>query len=238
MSFPEHFYDFEYKPQWISLLPKIEISNMSFTTALERRDVSTSFEGELTRQEISQLVWSSYGYSNYLDKSEQENNAIKRHRTLPSGHGYYPFNMYVATETGIYRYIPNLLTQINWFFKSAPVDFFGIPIMTFLVKIANGDLRDEMAQASHMSVASAPLVIISVLDIEHTRPEWYDDFSSEVLRWLWHFEAGSSAHNIMLEAAALDLKTNVFSVTDDDIICTLLNLDENFDPMYIVPVGR
>lgn len=238
LGHPEHFYDFEYKPQWISLLPKIEITNMSLTTALERRIVSMSFEGELTRQEMSQLVWSSYGYSNYLDKSEQEKNVIKRHRTLPSGHGYYPFDMYVVTETGIYRYFPNLLTQINWFFNNAPVDFFGIPIMTFLVKIANGDLRNEIAQSSHMSAASAPLIIISVLNIEHTRPEWSDDFSGEEIRWVWHFEAGSSAHNIMLEATALNLGVNVFSVTDDDAICRLLGLDENFDPIYIIPVGR
>ncbi len=237
LGHPEHPYNFDYKPQWISLLPRVEASDISLTTALEERNEGTSFAGELTEQEISQLIWSSYGFSYYLDKSGSSN-TVKRHRTVPSGHGYYPFDIYAITESGIYRYYPNLLTSINWLLKSAPVDFFGIPIMTFMMKVANGDMRDEIAQASDLSVSSAPLTIVSVLDIDHTRPEWHDDFSDESIRWVWHFEAGSSAHNVLLETTACGLSANVFPVTDDESVLSILGLDDDFDPMFVVPVGK
>ena len=61
----------------------------------------------------------------------------------------------------------------------------------------------ELAQAcSQLSLATAPLSIIPVLELERTRPKGGDDFSGEEYRWLWYYEAGASAYNIFLEATA------------------------------------
>ena len=69
-------------------------------------------DGELSEQEISQIVWSTYGFSYYIDQSEQEPVHLKRHRTVPSAHGYYPLEMYIITEEGIFRYHHNVLIEI------------------------------------------------------------------------------------------------------------------------------
>jgi len=235
LGHPEHPYNFKYRPLWISLLPRIKESSMSLTTALEERNDGTSFAGEVTRKEISHLLWSSYGFSYYLDKSESEMNPLKRHRTVPSAHGYYPLYIYAVTESGIYKYYPNILTR----FYPFPVDYLGIPIVTFMLKIKHGDHRSEIAQASSQpSIASAPLLIITVLDLDMTRPEGYDDFSGEIYRRLWYYESGASAHNIMLEATTLNLTSNIVLPTDTDTIGSLLNLNEVCIPLFIVPVGK
>jgi len=227
LGHPQYPYDFEYEPMWISLLPKIEISDMSLSTALQERNEGTSWEGEITREEMSQLLWASYGYSYYLDKSDQEKNPIKRHRTVPSAHGYYPLRMYAITESGIYRYIHGMMKYDRW----------GLPVVTFLAKVANGDMRDEIARASQSFIASAPLLIISVLDIQKTI--MWDDLSDEKYRYCWYYEAGASAHNVLLQATSLGLKGNIVPIEDKDSICSILGLDnEQFDPLLIVPVGK
>mgnify|MGYP003885852047 CR=1 FL=1 len=105
------------------------------------------------------------------------------------------------TASGIYRYIPNIYDPIYGIYLLS-FRWFPIPVITFMMKIKSGDYREEIAQASSPSVATAPLIIISVLDIERTRPKGFDDFSGEEFRWLWYYEAGASAHNVLLEATA------------------------------------
>jgi nitroreductase len=223
----EYPYDFFYQPRWISLLPKIEQSGMNLTEAINERDESTSIDGEVTRKEKSQILWSSYGYSYLLDNSNQAGNPLKRHRTIPSAHGYYPFRIYAVTKNGVYRYIPGLLDY----------DRFGLPIVAFLFKIRMGDKRDVVADASQQFVKDAPLLVIPVLDIKKTN-QW-DDLSGEAIRWVWFYEAGASAYNVMLQATALDLEANIVTPTDVAAISDLLRLNnEDFQPMYIVPVGE
>ena len=107
-----------------------------------------------------------------------------------------------------------------------------------MMKIINGDHREEPAQScSEPSLASAPLSIISILDIERTRPEGYDDFSSEELRWLWYYEAGSCAQNTMLVASAWDLTGNIEEISIQEKTRSLLRLNDNFIPLFVMPVG-
>ncbi|GAF68485.1 unnamed protein product, partial [marine sediment metagenome] len=126
----------------------------------------------------------------------------------------------------VYRYIPGI----------SDVDWWGFPIVTFLIKIRRGDHRQEIAQASQPFVASAPLIIISVLDIQKTI-QW-DDLSGEEIRWIWYYEAGASAHNVLLEATAWDLSANIVPPTDTAAIRSLLRLTENYLPLLVVPVGE
>ena len=236
LGHPVRPYNFVDKPMWISLLPRIRESSMSLTTVLEKRNETTSFEGELTRQELSQLLWSSYGFSNYIDNSEQEPINLKRHRTVPSAHGYYPLVIYAVTKDGVYNYYPNVLTNILTKFSGASghVDFFGLPIVTFMMKIKNGDMREEIAQAlSEPGIASAPLFIVPVLDLEMAK-----ELSGEYCWRFWYYEAGASAHNVLLEATAWDLSANIVFPTDIDSIRSILGLNDDFVPMLVVPVGR
>ena len=210
----------------MSLLPQVLCSHRNVTDVLMNFSVSTSFGGCLSWQEFSQIVWSLYGYSPLLDRSDQEGNPLKRHRTVPSAHGYYPFRVYAVMAGGVYRYIPGLL----------PYDKFGLPIVSYLQKIRWLDHRDEVADASQPFVSSAPLILVIVLDIRNTN-KW-DDLSGEAIRWVWFYEAGAMAHNVVLAAEAWDLNANIVPVTDPGSLCDLLLLREtNYQPMLIVPLG-
>lgn len=236
LGHPIHEYNFVNKPLWISLLPKIEKSSISLTTALIKRIESTTIDGELTRKIISHILWSSYGFSNFLDKSNQEKNNLKRHRTVPSAHGYYPLKMYVIRSSGIYQYYPNVLTKIY----PVPVGFLGLPILTYMLKIKNGDHREELANLfSENFIASAPLSIVSVLDINMTRPKDHDDLSGDTLKKFWYYEAGSSVHNVLLEATALELSSNFFPIHNKFNMCSFLGLEKDyFEPLFVVTIGE
>jgi len=236
---PKYPYNFVYCPLVFSLLPRIQYSNMSLTDAIEERREAEFFGGELTKQEEFQVIWSTYGYSYLLDKTKDEfYYHINRHRTVPSAHGYYPLRIYVVKESGIYRYIPNIYDPIYGIYL-LPFSWFPIPVVTFMMKIKSGDYRDEIAQASSPSIATAPLIIVSVLDIERTRPKGFDDFSGEEFRWLWYYEAGASAYNALLESTAWGLSANVFPIVDKGTVLSVLGLNgDDFDPLFIVAVGK
>jgi len=219
-------YNFVYRPIYLSFLPRVKFSEVSLTTVLEERNEVTSWENNLiSRKDLSHLIWASYGYSYYIDKSQS--NVVKRHHTVPSAHGYYPFRIYAVTKYSISRYIYGLYK----------IDFIGLPIFSFLLRVNIGDNRPAIAEASESFVADAPLCIIPVLDIEKTI-DW-DDLSGENVRWIWYYEAGAAAHNILMQATSRGLSGNIVSIKDKEAICTLLKLDEEkFDPMFVIPVGK
>jgi nitroreductase len=228
-------YNFKNRPLWFSTFPKIQKSSLSLSEAIDQRAETVSFNGTLTRNEVSQFLWCTYGFSPYVDRSGQEKNAVKRHRSIPSAHGYYPLQMYAVTEKGIFYYQPNLLVKLSTY----PVDFLGLPVLTFLSKKISGDHRLEIAEASNRpSIASAPLIILSVLDLEKTRPSGRDDLSAEIYRRFWFYEAGASTHNVLLEATAWNLSAAIVLPTDTLALQSILSVDENFVPLFIIPVGR
>jgi len=222
----EFDYNFVYKPMLFSFLPRIINSDVGLTEALENRKEVTSWDSEsINRADLSHLIWASYGYSYCLDQSDS-GNPVKRHHTVPSAHGYYPFRIYAVTKTSVSQYIYGIYN----------IDTLGLPVVSFLLPRALGDKRDDIAQASESFVSEAPLSIIIVLDIQATN-QW-DDLSDESLRWIWYYEAGAAAHNILLQATSRGLAGNIVSIQDKSAICSVLKLDEQeFDPMLIVPVG-
>ena len=234
LGHPVKPYNFVSFPFWVSFLPRIQKSNMTLSTALEKRNETTSWMNtSLSKQQQTQLVWSSYGYSNYYDTSESDLNPVKRHRTVPSAHGYYPLLFYMVNETGIYRYIPNTYNPLYGLLHG----IWFLPVMTGLLKIVAGDKRGVVAQASASDLASAPVTIISVLDVKQTK-KTYDDVSAENVRWLWYFEAGASAHNILIEATAWNLKGTIVLPTNTSALQTLLKLNDNQIPLLLIPIGK
>ena len=116
------------------------------------------------------------------------------------------------------------------------IDFWGLPVVSYLLPVGMGDKRSTIAQASKPFASDAPLNIIIVLDIDKTK-QW-DDLSDESLRWVWYYEAGAAAHNVLLQATSRGLAGNILTINDKQSICSLLRLDsERFDPMFVVPVG-
>lgn len=237
LGYPKTEYDFIDRPMWISSLPKIEESTNTLMYILRNLNETINLNGELTEQEISQIIWSSYGFSNYIDKSEQEPVHLKRHRTVPSAHGYYPFEIYVITKEGIFRYYPNILIEIISKYLSilnAPVDFFGLPIITFLSKVKSGDFRSNIADiTSNSYLEDAPLIIIPVLNLENAK-----ELAIESAMRFWFYEAGASAHNIMLESTALSLSSKIIYPIPYDSINDLLELNVNYIPSIAIAIGK
>jgi nitroreductase len=51
-------------------------------------------------------------------------------------------------------------------------------------------------------------------------------------------EAGHAAQNVYLQAVSLDLGTVVIGAFDDSEVKKVTNIQEQEDPLYIMPVGR
>ena len=227
LGHPRDDYDFTYRPLWFSFLPKIKHSKITVTDAISLRLNGTEFSGKLTRRELSQIIWSSYGFSYYTDNVYGPSNKVLRHRTVPSAHGYYPLCMYVCVESGVYKYFGGLPN----------CDLWGLPIFSFLLRLKANDVRQSIAQACDKpEISTASMFIISILDLEATK-KW-DDLSNESLWRFWYYEAGASAHNVQLEATAWNLASTILVPTDVNLIRFSLNLDNRFVPLLVVPVGK
>jgi len=117
---------------------------------------------------------------------------------------------------------------------NAPVDFFGLPIITFLYKVRTGDFRENIAEViSQSNLTQAHLMIIPVLNLENAK-----ELSIESAIRFWFYEAGAAAHNIMLESTALDLSSRIIYPINADTINTILELDENYIPSILIAVGK
>jgi SagB-type dehydrogenase family enzyme len=128
-----------------SELPEIQDSNVSFEGALNSvRSRHEWSDKPVTRQELSQVLWASYGYSYYEDTAVSP---PRKHRTVPSASSYYPMRIYVANSSGIYQYLPEQHT---------------------LTPIVTVDRRANIATASGNTWASsAPIIILIVWDDSH-----------------------------------------------------------------------
>jgi len=123
-------------------LPEIQDTAVSLEDALDSVFSSHEWsENPVTKQELSQVLWASYGYSYYEDTASSP---PIRHRTVPSAHSYYPMRIYAANSSGVYQYLPEQHT---------------------LTTIVTEDRRQSIGLASGNTWASsAPLIIAIAWD--------------------------------------------------------------------------
>jgi nitroreductase len=229
LGYPQKILVFEYEPNIISFLPKIQDSIFNLKTVIKERKEENSFNGTISRQDLSQLLWSSYGFSYLIDKTDTIYNEVKRHRTVPSAGCVYPLEIYAITKSGIFRYFPHILHLNPYSDNSYYSTNWELPVISFLIPIRLGDYRLEISEASSQpDISSAPLIIIPVLP----NPSVY------TVSWYWYYEAGSSAHNIMLESTILDLHAGIVKPNDLFSIKSILRLNEDSLPLILVPVGE
>jgi hypothetical protein len=206
----------------------VQNSNENLITVINERKEEDSFNGELNRQELSQLIWASYGFSYLIDITDSITNKVERHRTVPSSHCTYPLVLYVVTDSGIFRYFPHILHLNPYSDNPFYSTNWELPIISFLAPIRFGDYRDEIAQASsQQNISSAPLIIVSVLPLS----------SLYSYSWPWYYEAGASAYNIMLESTILDLHAGIVKPIDISLIKSILRLKFDSLPLLVIPVG-
>ena len=138
----------------------------------------------------------------------------KRHRTLPSAVAVYPFHIYAANENGVYLYSPSTHS---------------------ISEIVTGDRREAInnsLEQHNIDIPSAPIVIV---------PCYNTNMGGAYDIGFWYYENGAIIHNILLEAAALNLSSNViYDISSEGDLRSSLGIGSqtNLRPMSVVPVGN
>ena len=189
--------------------PRYE-SEVSVEEALLNRRSVRDYSGEsLTLQELAQLVWAAQGITGPSGK-----------RTAPSAVALYPIELYVVVGNvedvadGIYKYWPHTHQ---------------------LERVVDGDKRGRLALAAmgQAHVNNGAIDIVICANYERTTSK----LGSESIKFV-HMEAGHVSQNVYLQVEALGLATVTIGGFFDDLVKEVLNLPDDEDPLYIMPVGR
>ena len=209
LGHPSSPYDFTYNPLPPANLPSVVNNTLCLAEAISHRKIITLWDDSLlTLQEQSEILWSAYGYSYLWDNVNN-----KRHRTLPSAIGYYPFKVFMANQSGVYQYLPSTHA---------------------VTEILLGDMREAIKNCidyGTIILDTASMIII---------PCWDTNSGSTQYQHFWYYENGAIIHNILLEASALNLSSNViYDITDETGLRTALGItgQTNIIPLSVVPVG-
>lgn len=139
---------------------------------------------------------------------------LGRFRSTPSAGALYPLELFIVTEQGIYNYYPEDHA---------------------LVMLSSDDIREGLSKAcvSQEFVGDAPLSIVITGVFERTRKKYGQRGDRYV-----YIEAGHCCQNILLEATALGLGAVPVGAFYDEELLKILNLENSYSPIYVVPIGR
>ncbi len=183
---------------------------MSLEEAILRRRTRRDFaRGQLTLEQISQLLWAAQGVT-----------GPNSFRAAPSAGATYPLETYLAVgqvegiAQGLYHYDPASHS---------------------LTIVKDGDLRVGMAEAalSQPAVRTAAAIIVLSAVYERTTERYGDRGKMYV-----HIDVGHAAENVLLQATALGLGSVPVGAFRTRTIGSLLGLPEEQVPLYLVPIGR
>ncbi len=135
------------------------------------------------------------------------------YRASPSAGALYPLEIFLVDQEGVYHYQPQ-----------------GHQ----MVQISTDDIRQLIASCAlgQQSVAQAPASIIITAIYDRTMAGYGD----RGIRYA-DIEAGHACQNILLQATALGLGAVPIGAFRDQCINDALGLDQDFTPLYVVPVG-
>lgn len=175
----------------------------------KRRSVRDFSPKALSLQDLSQLLWAAQGITGEEGFG----------RSCPSAGALYPLEIYAVVksvntlERGIYSY--NVFQH-------------GLEL------IARGNYSEKMADAclGQLFIAEAPLIILIGADYERTT--W--KYGERGIRYV-HIEAGHCGQNVSLQAVALGLASVPVGAFWDREVQRVLTLPQNFDPVYVIPIG-
>jgi SagB-type dehydrogenase family enzyme len=152
---------------------------------------------------VGQILWAGQGIR---DRSGG--------RTAPSAGGRYPLDLYIITEGGVGRYIP----------EEHVVE--GLLV---------ADLREMLYAATHFqeSLKQAPLDIVIMAEIARADHQ----YGAESAERFALIEAGHVAQNILLQAYAMGLAGVAFGAFSNEQIVDALQLKGEQTPVYVIAIG-
>jgi SagB-type dehydrogenase family enzyme len=135
-------------------------------------------------------------------------------RTAPSAGALYPIELYIVLQEGLFRYVSR-----------------GHK----LVRISDQNLFNPLAGAAlgQECLRNAPAVIVITAVYERTERK-YGRRGERYVK----MEVGHAAENILIQAVSLGLGAVPIGAFYDDQVSRALNLPENHEPLYLIPVGR
>ncbi|NSW92961.1 MAG: SagB/ThcOx family dehydrogenase [Firmicutes bacterium] len=189
----------------------VKTGDMPLEEAIANRRSIRTYSGEkIMESDVSQLLWSAQGITD-------EASGL---RTAPSAGALYPLEIYVAIamvegiEAGLFKYNPSSHS---------------------LILKKSGDIRENIYNVSlrQDSIKNAAAIIIYCAVFERTASRYKDRATQYV-----YIETGHSAQNVYLQAEALNLGTVAIGAFDNKGIKKVLDLPDEEEPVYLMPVGK
>lgn len=199
----------------IALPPPALKGQMSVEEALlKRRSVRRYQETQLTMQQVSQLLWATYGISDSTTYSR------RKLRTAPSAGAVYPLEIYLmvrdvaSLQPGLYKYHSESHT---------------------LTLYSSGDISKAVAEAclEQMMLHQAPASIIYTAVWTRIKAR-YGERGEE--RYLC-MDIGHSAQNVYLQATSMGLATCAVGAFDDKKLADVIKPPAGEQVMYLLPLG-
>lgn len=175
-----------------------------------RRSVRRFGSTFISLNQLSQLLWAAQGITD-----------SRGFRAAPSAGALYSLELFILAgeveglKEGVYHY-----------------DAEGCSLELH----REGDLRSEMASAStwnQMWIKDAPIILVICAIYERTTSK----YGTRGERYV-HMEAGHVGENIYLQAESLGLSYTVVGAFLDDEVRRILDVTEENEPLYIIPIGK
>jgi SagB-type dehydrogenase family enzyme len=136
-----------------------------------------------------------------------------RYRAVPSAGALYPLELIAATADGVFQYVPD-----------------GHE----LEEITKKDVREGLSSAAlgQGFIKDAPVVLVITAVFARVTSKYGERGQRYVF-----IEAGHAAQNVCLQAVALGLSAVVTGAFYDSDVQSVLKIPEDFEPVYILPIG-
>ena len=189
-------------------------------TILRRRSVRRYRREPLDLSQLSQILWSAQGIT-----------GTRGFRATPSAGATYPLEIFVVVgEQGI---IGSQTKQAAAELQAGIYHYEAASHSLSLHKPA--DLRPDLARATldQEFIINAPVDIV-ICALFHRTSYRYGRRGERYV----HLEVGHAGENIHLQAVALGLAAVEVGAFHDEEVRTVLGVDEQIKPLYIMPVGK
>lgn len=186
---------------------------MSLAEAIARRRSIRRFAPQpVSQPQLSQILWAAQGTS---DTSWE-------YRAVPSAGATYPLEIFVVCGTNCIEGIGSGIYHYN-------TDSHSLTLRH------KEDMRLELARAAldQEFIYEAPVDIVICAVYERTLSR----YGARGERYV-HMEVGHAGQNIYLQVTSLGLATVVIGAFYDEQVRNVLQLEEQYKPLYIMPVGK
>ena len=185
---------------------------LSVREAIARRRTVRGFSGKaLDREQFMDVLWAAQGIT---DKT-------RGLRAVPSAGALYPLEVFgflgpmsvSGMKEGVYRYRPHEKD---------------------LLKVVDGDLREELARAclSQMWIAQAPVSLVICAVYARTTKKYGERGVAYAL-----IESGCAAQSVFLMAGSLGLGAGIVGAFEDVSVHRLTGAADECYPLLVMPVG-